>query len=248
MLRPSGWKPTPQQQDRMLAFEGYGVDEPDIVFVGLEEYCSPDPDDQRENVWLRCTDPLFESPRVDKNGACRVLGRVTRIEGVGTWNMMARILSALTGDSESHELDALGSRPARGKRSTLVTELRPLPRPSTKDFRSTYIPEWFPFSSKGEYERGAESRASARLMEALRKGSPPGYAFFYGLPASRWAQEHLGGDTRGGFQEVGKYVRVGVSKAGTRIALTGFYDGQHGASAFRSHHIPNLISRLREMA
>lgn len=96
MLRPPGWRPDEAQRKKLLGFEGYGPDDPDVVFVGLEEYCDPEADRQRDNIWIRCTDPAFAGPRADKNDACVALGPVAKTSNVPVGDVMAGIMAALT--------------------------------------------------------------------------------------------------------------------------------------------------------
>lgn len=159
------WRPTQEDLERLLAFEGYGVDSPDIVFVGLEEYCDPDPKLQRENIRRRCTSSAYNGVRVDKNDAIDALEGLVKTR-VPVWDMMAKIIASLTARSWEAERLALGSRPAHHRPSTPLTELRALPRPGTRsEWSSSYLADWFSskFSSKADFEhkllrcRGAAS-------------------------------------------------------------------------------------------
>ncbi len=245
MLRPANWAPTTADRQRLLSFEGYGVDNPDIIFVGLEEYCTPDYDGQRDGIWIRCTSQIFAAKRIDKNQARSALAGVGR-QGVPVWDVIAAILSALTGRPCHEEWDALGTRPASEKLSTWLTELRPLPRPGVKAFKTTYIPEWFKqdYPTKADFRRKSVDISGPRIQAALSGSPAPQYAFFYGRPACEWAKECLSPFLTNPFAESGENIETGRTVGGTLIALTGFYNGQHVATAFRCEHIKALMDCL----
>lgn len=246
MRRPENWRPSDVDKERLLAFEGYGPDLPHVVFVGLEEYCVRDPQGQRDNIWIRCTHPVFSEVRTDKDRARALFGHKRKT--VPVWKVMATIVSKLTGRSLDDEYAALGSRPARGPLTTWLTELRPLPRPGTDAFQNTYIAEWFGdmFRSKAELETASVARAGRRLLHAIvHADSPPQYAFFYGKTVTQWARHAIGPFLGEPLVEIDNNIVVGRTAGGTRIVLTGFYAGQHAATAFRAGHVPMLLSYLR---
>lgn len=243
--RPPDWFPSPEDKQRLLEFEGYGTDSPEIVFVGLEEYTHPELERQRDAIYVRCTNPAFVGKRVDKNAATRALTGGSTMDDVPVWRVASAIVSALTGRREAEEYEALGSRPALKSPSTWMTELRPLPRHPKKKFRGTYLEDWFDFSGRTDYERRGAASFGARFLPALRVSPPPRFAFFYGQASRYWARNHLPDQLKVPFQQFDNGVEIGETKGGTRIVLTGFYEGQHGASAFRLKHIPALIARLR---
>ncbi len=242
-MRPTGWRPTTSDRERLLAFEGYGPDRSDVIFVGLEEYCDADPEKQRDGVWVRCTSPAYASKRVDKDEALASLVGLVKTD-VPVWDMMATIMSGLTGRSHEEERSALGSRPPRTDFSSWLTELRALPRPGTNAFKGTYIDEWFAEEFRSAKEYDASSSASvSRINAALAADPLPQYAFFYGLPACRWAKEHLSGVRWKG--SAGE-IEVGQNGTGTKVGLTGFYNGQHAPTSFRIHHVPALLGLLKD--
>ena len=235
---------SPEEKHRLLDFEGYGPDEPDVIFVGLEEYCDPDPERQRDAIFIRCNHPAFNSKRVDKNRATRALTSDGQIPHVPVWRVMAKIMSSLAALKTENEYLALGTRPPLSSISSWLTDLRPLPRPNSNVFRGSYIDEWFGFRNQDDYKRLVEEVAGHRLLGALRISSPPRFAFFYGKPTCDWARRHLSGEIEVPLEEAGDAIEIGQTANGTVVALTGFYSGQH-QSAFRSGHTPRLMSRLR---
>lgn len=242
-LRPSGWQPSATDQSRLLAFEGYGPDRPDVMFVGLEEYCSKEFERQRDNIWIRCTDPAFAESRVDRISATLALQPVVEISTVRTWDTMAEIVAAVSGRGVRAEREALGTRPPQSPVSSWITEIRPLPFPPGARFSQCYIAEWFDFRGPAAYQRWAELTARRRIVPALSADQPPRFAFFYGKIACRWAESELG-PFLAPLIEVASNIRVGRTRGGTRIALTGFYEGQHGATAFRRRQVSALITAL----
>ncbi len=93
------------------------MDAPDIVFVGLEEYCDRDPRLQHENIRRRCTEPAYDGTRVDKNDAFDALAGLVKTD-VPVWDVMAKIMASLTARPWETEREALGSRPARHRPTT----------------------------------------------------------------------------------------------------------------------------------
>jgi hypothetical protein len=246
MTRPSDWSPSPEDKQRLLGFEGYGPDAPEIIFVGIEEYTHPDLERQRDAIFIRCTDPAFAGKRVDKNAATRALTGGSAMDDVRVWRVASAIVCGLTGRREAEEYEALGSRPVLTHPSSWMTELFPLPRhPKKKNLRGTYIEGWFDFRGRTDYERRAAAGFGPRFLPALRVSPPPRFAFFYGKASCDWARDHLADQLKAPLQQLENGVEIGETKGGTRIVLTGFYEGQHGASAFRVKHIPALIARLR---
>jgi len=229
-----------------MTFEGYGPDSPNVVFVGLEEYCSADPTQQRDSIYVRCNSPVFEGRRVDKNAALKELTGLVKT-AVPVWELMAAIMAGLGSGDHALEWELLGARSAAAPLTSLLTELRPLPRPGVSAFRGSYIEEWFDFDSKAHYEKVALKAGAVTLRRALLGNPPPRYAFFYGLPASDWARTNLRAEMNIAFQERDDDgIEVGVTTSGTVVALTGFYNGQHAATAFRPQSVPRLLLRLRE--
>jgi hypothetical protein len=241
---PSTWMPTQQDRARLLAFEGYGVDSPDIVFVGLEEYCDPDPTLQYENIRRRCTEPAYAGTRVDKDNALEALDGLVKTD-VPVWDMMAKLMASLTGRPWEVERAALGSRPARHRPSTLLTELRPLPRPGVRfEWRDSYLANWFSaeYSGRRDFERKSEEVSGRRMLRMLEQENPPVIVFFYGVPARNWANEYLGVVLRTGFD--GDDCSIAETKNGTLLVSTGFYKSQDAATAFRERHIAELSQRV----
>lgn len=220
------------------------MDKPNVLFLGLEEYCNPGSKEQREGIWKRCTEPEFAEERADKNRATAVLDSSLRFESVPVWRVMSEIVAGLSGRSPEAELHALGTRPSEGPISTLLTELRPLPRPGTGSYRGTYIEEWFSFRGKSGYERVAEELTTPRTRAMFINPSPPLFAFVYGLPACAWAQRWLASEVISPFVPGENGVEVARTREGTTVVLTGFYEGQHARTAFRRRHIPKLLSRI----
>jgi hypothetical protein len=246
-LPSSAWSPTQQDRARLLAFEGYGVDAPDIVFVGLEEYCDPDPTLQHENIRRRCTTLAYNGARVDKNDALNALEGLVKTT-VPVWDMMAKIMASLTGTPWETEREALGSRPPRHRPTTLLTELRALPRPGTGfEWQGSYLANWFPaeFAGKQDFERKSEDISGQRVLRMLEQETSPTIVFFYGEPARGWASDHLGPILRTEFD--GDRCSMAQTKNGTLLVSTGFYNGQHAATAFRERHIPELSQRIRSV-
>jgi hypothetical protein len=247
MRRPTDWTPDPDQKKRLLAFEGYGVDSPDVVFVGLEEYCSGDPRKQRDSIWIRCTHPEFAGRRADKNRALEALSGLVKTH-VPVWDVMAGIISGLTGRPCYLERQELGARPgAESPLTTWLTELRPLPRPSSSGFAETYIAEWFGdhFDTEAAYIAKADASASARLPLALSSAKPK-YAFFYGADSRRWAQRAFTADLlRTPFSTPFPGIDVAETVRGTKLACTHFYNGRHPTSTFGLGQVGDLLRGLR---
>lgn len=244
MIRPLNWSPSSEDKQRLLDFEGYGPDAPEVIFVGLEEYCHSESERQRDAIFTRCTHPAFAGKRADKNLATQALTGQVTTDNVRAWQVMASIVSALTGGRQVEEYDALGSRPPRSSPSTWLTELRPLPMHNTNAYRGTYIEDWFHFRDRADYERQSELLSVRRIREALSVSAPPQFAFFYGKPTCQWAHRHLADHLVAPFEHANDNIEIGQTALGTRIVLTGFYKGQHKRSAFELHHIPALIRRL----
>jgi hypothetical protein len=241
------WRPTQQDCEHLLAFEGYGVDAPDIVFVGLEEYCDPDPTLQQENIRRRCTTPAYNGTRVDKNDALNALEGLVKTT-VPVWDMMAKIMASLTGRPWEVERSALGSRPASHRPATLLTELRALPRPGTKfKWYGSYLENWFSdkFTSKNDFEQKSEEISGRRILRMLEQESSPLIVFFYGEPARAWASKQLGPILLTKFDD--ERCSIARTKNGTLLVSTGFYNGQHAATAFREDHIPELSQRILDL-
>ncbi len=236
---PSDWTPSRENKRRLLEFEGYGADDPDIVFVGLEEYCDGDLEKQRENIWRRTTSPSYQGRRVDKDRSLAALGGTVKTD-VPVWDMMASIVAGLTLRTFDEERAALGSRPARHLPSTWLTELRPLPRPTVSAWKGTYLPLWFSdvFPRRADFDNQLGSHA---VTAALRRVPAPLVVFFYGLPAGRWAEKTLQHSLRKPLRNA-SVCRVGTLKNGTVVATTGFFDGQDGKTALRPRDVPKLCA------
>lgn len=249
MLRPSGWSPSKEEREKLLSFDGYGVDNPDIIFVGLEEYCDSDHNKQRDNIWLRCTNPLFDNSKIDKNKVCDILSPTVKTTNVKTWEMMATIISYLTGRSVNQELHDLGTNPSMSPISTLLTELRGLPRPGTNAFKGTYIQEWFgqEFLTKRSFDNNT-FRFTERLKRAIQNSiKPPQRIFFYGKDACLWAKNNIQNLLSTPIGSVATGIEMGRTINGTTIVLTGFYEGQHAPTAFRRSDVPRLIAALKQI-
>lgn len=243
-----GWAPSEEERARLLSFEGYGVDEPDIVFVGIEEYCDADPRLQRENIRRRCTANAYRGVRVDKDEALRCLEGVVRTTTVPVWNMSAKLVASLTGRPWETELAALGARPAHHRPSTLLTEVYPLPRPGTDHpWKGSYLEEWFAgeFRSRSDYEKKSKVVAGQRLRGLLEMRSAPRIVFFYGVDVGRWAKDCLASLVDGAWK--GEREAIARTKNGTLLVATGFYDGQHAATKFREQDIEPLAQRIDAM-
>lgn len=242
--RPANWQPSNEEKARVFSFEGYGPDNPDFMFVGLEEYCDGGYDEQRENIWIRCTDPVFAVPRADRIAATNALQHLVKAPVVRTWDVIAAIVAAFTNRPFPRERDAIGTRPPRLSPSTWLTELRPLPRPASGFFNDSYISEWFGFRGKSDYERQAEALSGPRILRSIRQSLAPRYAFFYGLPTARWAKHALREDLSVPLADENDGIYIGRTHQETTIVLTGFYEGQHARSAFRRHQIAHLLARI----
>ena len=243
-MSSSTWSPTHADRTRLLAFEGYGVDAPDIVFVGLEEYCDRDPRLQHENIRRRCTEPTYDGTRVDKNGALDALAGLVKTD-VPVWDVMAKIMASLTARPWETEREALGSRPAGHRPTTLLTELRPLPRPGTGfEWRGSYLENWFSaeFSGKQDFERKSGEMSGQRVLRMLEQPDGPLIVFFYGEPTRAWASKRL--ELTLGTRFEGDPCSIAQTKNGTVLVSTGFYNGQHAATAFRERHISALSQRI----
>lgn len=250
-LRPPRWFPSAAEKEKLLSFEGYGADAPDVVFVGLEEYCSGQRERQRDSIWLRCTNPAFAERRADKNRATGVLNQLNRPTSpkqrtVPVWNIMAGIMAGITGRDASEELLSLGSRPPTTQLSTLLTELQPLPRPGTTAFSATYIPAWFGSEFRGprDLTKQATERSASRIRRLVCSSPAPSFIFFYSEPSRRFAKTYLYDCMSKPFASVSSGVEVGRSAMGTAVALTGFYNGQHSATAFRSKDVSLLLKAI----
>lgn len=241
------WSPTREDLERLLAFEGYGVDSPDLVFVGLEEYCDPDPKSQRENIRRRCTSSAYHGVRVDKNEAIDALEGLVK-KRVPVWDMMAKIIASLTARSWEAERSALGSRPAHHRPSTLITELRALPRPGTgAQWSGSYLADWFSpvFSSRADFERKSAEISGRRIFKMLEQKDGPLIVFFYGRDCREWAVKHLNPLLAAPFH--GAPCSFARTKNGTLLVTTGFYNGQHAATSFRESDIPALAAEIRAL-
>jgi len=182
--------------------------------------------------------------RVDKNDALDALDGVVK-SPVPVWDMMAKIVESLTARHWEVARAALGSRPAHHRPSTLLTELRALPRPGTSfEWEGSYLADWFSteFSGKQDFEAKSEQLSGRRILQMLQQENGPLVMFFYGEPTRRWASAHLGSMLRSGFDQ----ARISVAHAenGTLLISTGFYNGQHAASAFRERDINELVTRI----
>lgn len=252
MERPHGWVPSQEQKERLLHFEGYGPDDPQIVFMGLEEHCDSMPELQEDAIWRRCTRQEFAAQRVDRNAAHKALEDIESKKRVRVWEVMASIVEQLTRycffgsrDPIDHgaAYNSLGSRPAQAFPGTWLTELRPLPRPSTNSYQGTYIKKWFSeeFPTKKSYDSHCSSNWD-RLTCSMKSATPPRYVFFYGVPTGRVARERL--MAHGAiFKDYDQGIAVGQFGQ-VKCVVTGFYRGQHKKTSFELKHIDLLCEIL----
>lgn len=244
--RPRSWEPSDEQKARLLDFEGYGSDDPDVVFVGLEDLTDGGIDEQREDIWIRCTQSIFAVPRTDRVGATRALNDLVKPPTVRNWDVIAAIMSGLSKRPVKEDRAAIGTRPPLVQPSTWLTNVYPLPRPSWGSFQDSYVAEWFRFRSKAEYERHGGAISGARLLRTIRGERPPRYIFFHGLPTGRWAQRELKDELVSPFQNQNDAIQISRTVHGTTIILTGVYEGQHGPTAFDRRQVPQLLARLQQ--
>lgn len=249
MLRPKDWAPDDTQKKRLLDFEGYGPDTADVIFVGLEEYCSGDADEQRDSIWIRCTNHEFEAERADKNRALAALSGLVKTN-VPVWDVMAGIVSGLTKRPCYLERHDLGTRPAAAGAplSTWLTNLRPLPRPGSSKYADTYIPEWFGdrFEAQRHYNAASKTVARGRLLAAL-SSSKPKYAFFFGDKATwvHWSRKNFFGELLcSPFSMPFPGIEVAETAFGTKLVLTHFYNSRHRTSTFGLEHVGDLLRSL----
>ena len=112
--RPPNWNPSAERRSALLAFEGYGSAAPAVVFVGIDEHCEAGDVHQRDNVYLRCTSPVFTARRASKRDALTLLYPGLRCEEVKVWRIAAAVMHelrpALGGaqSSVARELENLG--------------------------------------------------------------------------------------------------------------------------------------------
>lgn len=213
-----------------------------MIFVGRDEYCNSDFNDQRDNIFIRCTHEAFKGRRADKDEALAALAAVVKTN-VPVWDRMAAILAALNSSLVEEERAQLGSRKEARSDALLtswITDLNPLPWPQNATFKSTYIADWFKedFDTEAAYRRFPGRKDRLRVVLAK---TPPSYLFFYGADAANWF--------RASYPTV-SLRRRGNVEAGrlkdTTIALTGFYGGQDAETRFTANDIDDLIAVVRD--
>jgi hypothetical protein len=223
------WQPTAEERQKLLRFEGYGPDKPDVLFVGLEEACSDE--EQRKNIYIRCKDRRFQDTRGDKNEAMEALEGAVNAD-VRVWKIMADVMVLLSDRKTTFkaEYEALGTRrPRSSGLSTFLMELRPLPRPRRCAFKETYIAEWFrdEFHSASDYDRVSIRGARERLSSLLSNPGCPRYLFAYGKETCCEVLAITGPTLRSGPKLFANdSVRVAVTSSGRIVVLTGFYGGR----------------------
>lgn len=272
--RPSGWKPNAKHKEQLRSFDGFGPEAPDVIFIGLEEYCSGDHEQQRDNVWIRCTSSTY-SQRADRETALRELAGLVKTD-VPVWDFMAKIMARLTGRTEAVERKNLGSRPPKTRPSSWLTELRPYPRPGLSfKWEESYLEEWFSdeFNGKAAFEK-APLTLGPRVRQALQQSPAPKLLFAYGAGSRRWAESCLldllevdqprwrsvtlpklvsasskkkKAETKPRNDPGPRTFQIGRTRNNTVLVLTDFFEGQHPSKKLVASDLETLIANLKPL-
>ena len=168
----------------LLDFDGYGVADPDVVFIGQDEYVPGSYDGQRENIRIRCSTDAFRPPLGDAREALfAVVANVGR-ERVPTWEIMSALLARLNGTTEDEEQKWLGRRSQQCKRKTWLTDVWPLPCPYKGTWKDSYIREYFGDRYRRRTDFFRDTARLKRIAVRLRK-QRPGLVITYGRVAER---------------------------------------------------------------
>lgn len=273
----SAWMPPDIIPDKLMRFMGYGVDRPRFIFVGLEEYGSPDEATLHRNLAIRCSSLYPEEGLADLRTAHLELAPAALNPfgpyKVDQWEYACRIsASVLAAIPQGVPTDSwaslyqyeLGRRKAGG--FITLTELYPLPKADRREWPAIYT-RWFP--RKSQYGPTAWERRRLLLRTLFAEPRTPKYAFCYGTSAwdekyadapanfpalfeirpsiyqgnaQKWHTVHTR-LVRGADKDI---IRIGITAAGTYVAMTGFFGGA-APDKLRIEEIPVLVRALTRL-
>lgn len=241
----------PQQ---LFLFEGYGVDNPRVVFIGMEEAS----DDSLENLRRR----LSFARRMDLREAHDQLFGPDwwerGVRHVPVWRTSAQLRAALDGLAVTDPAFDRAWRQVRdntlGRRwpgaDTLLTELLPVPTNRHGTWPEGYS-ELLGYSSLEEYRRDQLPRRR-KLLHELFRSHPPEVVFCYGrgdwdefkevfdgIPKTRWSE------VKSSPPSGAKPQAFQIATDGRTVVVLTNHFGGRGAH-FSRQHIPAVVDAIRE--